>query len=332
MLTMFDMFAGIGGFRIGFERAGFRCVGACEIDRFARETYMENFHMHGSPLYHDAADMRRLPEFDVLCAGFPCQPWSISGESKLKSLGRPTGWDDERAGLFGIIVNVLHQAQPMAFLLENVPRLAKHDEGRTLERMIFALRSVGYGLRWFQADAKYHVPQSRRRLFILGLRDRSVSVGPYVAFREADGFTMPNGYDMVPFPSKKRRDPVMRDILERRVPDKYFLSDRMWKYLQEYKEKHRRAGHGFGYGLIKRDGISRTLSARYYKDGSEILVPVRGRKTPRRLTPRECARLMGFPDDFRIVVSDTQAYRQFGNAVVVPVVERIARIMKRLLG
>jgi DNA (cytosine-5)-methyltransferase 1 len=317
MLTMFDMFAGIGGFRMAFERAGFKCAGACEIDRFARCTYLANFSMHGSPFYHDAGTMGRLPQFDVLCAGFPCQPWSISGESKLKSLGRPTGWDDERAGLFGIIVNVLRQARPRAFLLENVPRLAKRDKGAVLKAMVESLNGPGYGVRWFYADARHHVPQARTRLFILGLRDR-----------EPD---MPNGYETAPLFAAGEGPPVMRDILERRVPDKYFLSDHLWNYLQEYREKHRRAGNGFGYGLVRRDGVSRTLSARYYKDGSEILVPVRGRKTPRRLTPRECVRLMGFPDDFKIPVSDTQAYRQFGNAVVVPVVERIARMMRRVL-
>lgn len=301
-----DLFAGIGGMRMAFEGAGCRCVFSSEWDRFAAATYSANF---GEI---PAGDIRTIPsdavpDHDILVAGFPCQPFSISGVSKKRSLGRPHGFADVDQGtLFFEIARLLRDIRPRAFLLENVKNLVHHDGGRTLGVILRTLRDeLGYEVPEPRIlDARGFVPQHRERIYIAGFRD-------------------PVGFDY-PAPGN-RRQPRVRDILEKFPPEKYVLSDRLWNYLREYREKHRRAGNGFGYGLIDPEGATRTLSARYYKDGSEILVGRGPGRPPRRLTPRECARLMGFPDSFLIPVSDTQAYRQFGNSVVVPLVEALAR-------
>lgn len=304
VLRSVDLFAGIGGIRLAFESVGARCVFSSEWDRFARQAYQANF---GEV---PAGDLRKIPsrdipDHDVLTAGFPCQPFSISGVSKKGSLGKPHGFADPTQGtLFFEVKRIIREKRPSAFFLENVKHLVHHDNGRTFKVILRALQDdLDYDVHWSVLDAKSLVPQHRERIFIVG-------------FREPRAFS---------FPTLADRKPALKDILDMNPPEKYGLTQHLWDYLRRYAEKHRRLGNGFGYGLVQLDGIARTLSARYYKDGSEILIP-RGRgKTPRRLTPRECARLMGFPETFQIVVSDTQAYKQFGNSVVVPAVAAVAK-------
>jgi DNA (cytosine-5)-methyltransferase 1 len=300
-----DLFCGIGGFRIAFERAGCRCVWSCDWDKHAQKNYEENFGKppHGNIRKIAVAD---IPAHDILCSGFPCQPFSIAGVSKKLSLGRKHGFDDaEQGNLFFAIAEIINVHRPAAFVLENVKNLKAHDRGNTFRRIMDILRDK---LRYYVPppmiiDARGFVPQHRERIFIVG-------------FREPHQFEIPT----VP-----REGPKLESILEKNPPTKYTLTDHLWKYLQDYAKKHQAAGNGFGYGLFTGSDVARTLSARYYKDGSEILIAQNRGRNPRRLTPRECARLMGFPSDFKIPVSDTQAYRQFGNSVVVPVVEEIAR-------
>ncbi len=301
-----DLFSGIGGIRMAFEKSGFDCVFSSEWDRHARETYHANF---GEMPAGDIRAVRApdIPEFDFLTAGFPCQPFSIAGVSKKNALGRTHGFLDRTQGtLFFEIARILRERRPSAFLLENVRNLASHDGGRTLRTILDVLQGAGYAVEFRTLSSRAFVPQKRVRIFLVGFLDP----------RRATMFQFPD--DTAP-----GEGPRIGDILEERTDRKYILTDHLWKYLRDYKEKHRREGNGFGFGLVGPDDVARTLSARYYKDGSEILVR-RGSGNPRRLTPRECARLMGFPDDFRIVVSDTQAYKQFGNSVVVPLVQQIA--------
>ena len=298
-----DLFAGIGGLRIAFESAGGKCVFSSEWNKFSQQTYGENF---GEIPDGDITkiDEKEIPDHDILVGGFPCQPFSIAGVSSKNSLGRKHGFEDETQGtLFFDICRIIKEKKPSAFLLENVKNLKSHDKGRTFKTIMKALQEeLGYDVHYKVIDASKLVPQHRERIFIVGFRS-------------------PMEFE---FPELEDKRPKLGDILERRVAEKYTLKDGTWNSLQRHMEKHREKGNGFGYNLAERDGIAKTLSARYYKDGAEILIPQRN-KNPRRLTPRECARLMGFPEDFRIPVSDNQAYRQFGNAVVVPVVKSIAR-------
>lgn len=299
-----DLFCGIGGFRIAFERAGGECVFSCDWDRFSQQTYEANF---GERPYGDirGLEIADIPPFDVLCAGFPCQPFSLAGVSKKNSLGRKHGFEDEKQGnLFSSIAKILDHHRPSAFVLENVKHLHRHDKGRTYEVIYNTLtRELGYDVHAAIIDAQSVVPQHRERIFLVG-------------------FDQPTGFE---FPAYPTRGPTLATVLESQVADKYTLSNHLWAYLQNYAKKHQAAGNGFGFSVFTGDDVARTLSARYHKDGSEILVSQGPNKNPRRLTPRECARLMGFPKKFKIPVSDTQAYRQFGNSVVVPVVERIAK-------
>jgi len=305
--TFIDLFAGIGGFRLGFESAGCRCVWASEWNKFAQETYQANFgDMPAGDIRKVSSD--QIPRHEILTAGFPCQPFSISGVSKRKSLNMPVGFDDETQGtLFFEIKRIIKDKRPKAFLLENVKHLQTHDKGRTFKVIVKSLSDdLGYSVHYKVIDAALVVPQHRERIFIVGFDNgRQFNLDPYM------------------FPEIPDLQPKLRDILERSVDKKYTLTDHLWQYLQDYADKHRKAGHGFGYGIANRDGVTRTLSARYHKDGSEILIPQKG-KNPRRLTPRECARLLGFPDTFKIPVSDTQAYHQFGNAVSPKIVEYLA--------
>ena len=298
-----DLFAGIGGTRLGFELAGVECVFSSEWDKFAQKTYAANFNQipEGDIT---KIESRSIPDHDILVAGFPCQPFSISGVVKKNSLNKPHGFDDPVQGtMYFEIYRILKEKRPQALLLENVKYLLRHDGGRTFQTIFRSLtEDLGYTVFHRIVDGRSVVPQHRERLYIVG-------------------FDRPTWFS---FPELEDKRPRLRDILEHKVEKKYVLSDHLWQYLQQYAAKHRALGNGFRYGLANLDGITRTLTARYYKDGSEILIPqVSG--NPRRLTPRECARLMGFPDSFQIPVSDTQAYRQFGNAVVVPVVEVIAK-------
>lgn len=330
--TFIDLFAGIGGLRLGFEGNGGRCIYTSEWDRYCQRTYRENFNVD----HEISGDITKvsvddIPEHDVLLAGFPCQPFSIAGVSKKNSLGRKHGFMCEAQGtLFFDVARILEAHRPRAFLLENVKNLRSHDRGKTFEVIMGTLREeLGYDVYAKVINGNHFVPQHRERLFIVGFRDPA-----------------PWDWGALRLPLARTRR--MRSILHRRgekVPDhdkekgyvtsrsvnsKYILSDKLWGYLQQYARGHRAKGNGFGFGLVGPNDTARTLSARYYKDGSEILV-ARRNGNPRRLTPRECARLMGFPDSFRIPVSDTQAYKQFGNSVVPPIVSEIARIMKPLI-
>ena len=310
-LTFVDLFAGIGGMRIGFERAGCRCVWSNDNNRFCAQTYIDNF-VADDFILGDIAEIpaSEIPDFDILCAGFPCQPFSIAGVSKKKSLDKPHGFEDETQGtLFYDIIRIIREKQPQTFFLENVKNLERHNHGRTFMVVRGALGELGYSLYYRVVNAKLLVPQNRERIFMVGFRDTSLDFA---------------------FPDITDAKPRLGDILENVVPDKYTLTDHLLEYLQNYAEKHRMKGNGFGFGLVDMNNCARTLSARYYKDGSEILVPQTG-KNPRRLTPRECARLQGFPDSFRITVSDTQAYKQFGNSVAVPVVETLAKTLVKTL-
>lgn len=304
--TFIDLFAGIGGFRLAFEALGGECVFSSEWDKHAAATYCANF---GETPFGDITldeTQALIPDHDLLCAGFPCQPFSLAGVSKHTSLGREHGFAHPTQGtLFFEVAQVIRDHRPSMFLLENVKNLVGHDSGRTFRVIMETLvDELGYDVSWQVVDAAALVPQHRERVYLVG-------------FREPTKFR---------FPELPSDGPKLGSILEKRVDSKYTLSDKLWSYLQAYAEKHRAAGNGFGFGLANRDGVSRTLSARYHKDGSEILIPQPG-KNPRRLTPRECARLMGFPTEFQIVASDTQAYRQFGNSVAVPVVAAIGDAM-----
>lgn len=308
--TFIDLFAGIGGMRIAYESVGGRCVYSNEWNKYSQLTYFANF---GEKPDGDITKVKAssIPDHDILVAGFPCQPFSIAGLSKKNSLGRATGFEDKTQGtLFFDICRILKEKRPKAFMLENVKNLCSHDRGKTFKVITEALDELDYKIFYQVLDGQYYVPQHRERILIVGFDRRRY--GSDIDFEFA----------LTPIEPK----PVVRDILEHEVKDKYTLSDKLWQYLQNYAAKHKAAGNGFGYGIAETDGISRTLSARYYKDGSEILIAQEG-KNPRKLTPRECARLQGFPDTFLIPVSDTQAYKQFGNSVVVPLMSDVAGLI-----
>ena len=306
IFTFIDLFAGIGGMRLGFERAGGKCVYSSEWNKYSRITYAKNF---GEDPDGDITqvDVETIPDHDVLVAGFPCQPFSLAGVSKKNSLGRPTGFEDETQGtLFFYICKILEAKRPAAFLLENVKNLLSHDHHRTFTVIEKSLRELGYSVSYKVIDGQAFVPQHRERIFIVGFDLKRFK-------------NIPFDFSFTPADPK----PVVKDILEENSDPKYTLADKLWSYLQTYAEKHRAKGNGFGYGIAPLNGVTRTLSARYYKDGSEILIAQKG-QNPRRLTPRECARLQGFPDSYVIPVSDAQAYRQFGNSVVVPLIQVMA--------
>ena len=308
--TFIDLFAGIGGMRLAYESAGGHCVYSNEWNKYSQQTYYANF---GEQPDGDITkvDENSIPDHDILVAGFPCQPFSIAGVSKKQSLGRETGFKDKTQGtLFFDICRILKAKRPKAFMLENVKNLCSHDRGRTFKVITESLDELDYEVFYQVLDGQDYVPQHRERILIVGF-DRK-RYGKNIKFK----------FDLTPADPK----PIMRDILDADVDDKYTLSDKLWVYLQGYAEKHKAAGNGFGYGIADPEGVSRTLSARYYKDGSEILIEQEG-KNPRRLTPRECARLQGFPENFKIPVSDTQAYRQFGNSVVVPLMSNVAKLV-----
>ncbi|HEX7048037.1 MAG TPA: DNA (cytosine-5-)-methyltransferase [Gammaproteobacteria bacterium] len=330
--SFIDLFAGIGGIRLGFEGFGGKCVFTSEWNKYAAQTYRANFPQDDHEISGDITAIHEdeVPDHDVLLAGFPCQPFSIAGVSKKKSLGREHGFLDKTQGtLFFDVARIIQSKRPKAFLLENVKNLLGHDRGNTFRTICETLqRDLGYHIHYRVIDGQHWVPQHRERIVIVG-------------FREDASFS----FDDLQLP--KGRRPTMDDILhpedgsERaedpytlgknaEVNSKYILTQKLWQYLKGYAAKHKAAGNGFGFGLVEPGDVSRTLSARYYKDGSEILVSRGPRSRPRRLTPRECARLMGFDSSTRqilIPVSDTQAYKQFGNSVVVPVMREVARIM-----
>jgi DNA (cytosine-5)-methyltransferase 1 len=332
--TFIDLFAGIGGLRKGFEPIGGRCVFTSEWDRYSVKTYLAN-HVCDHEIVGDITKVPvdRIPAHDVLLAGFPCQPFSIAGVSKKNALGRLHGFRcDAQGTLFFDVARIVEHHRPKAFLLENVKNLLSHDRGRTFEVIRRALEEeLNYNIHVRVIDAKGFVPQHRERIFIVGFREEN-------AFN-FDALNIPSplsgpklGAILHPEDGSEEAEEPFTAGNMARVSDKYTLSDHLWGYLQAYAAKHKAKGNGFGFGLVGRSDVARTLSARYYKDGSEILVRQRPGTNPRRLTPRECARLMGFekPGErpFTIPVSDTQSYKQFGNAVVVPVVEAVARHMQ----
>ena len=312
--TFVDLFAGIGGLRIGLQKAGGRCIFSSEWDAHAQKTYKAWFGEtpHGDLTKIKPAD---IPDHDVLAAGFPCQPFSIAGVSKKNSLGKAHGFKCLTQGtLFFHLATIIEIKRPPVLLLENVKNLKSHDKGRTWEVIEKTLRDLDYTIFSETIDAASWVPQHRERIFIVGF-DRKV-------FGNAPPFS---------FPHPPHKGPIFRSILEPAPDPKYTLTDHLWTYLQDYARRHKEKGNGFGFGMTNLDGVSRTLSARYFKDGSEVLIP-QPRKNPRRLTPREAARLMGYDDNLPIVVSDTQAYRQFGNSVVPKVVEAVAKEIVNVIG
>ena len=311
--TFVDLFAGIGGFRIAFQELNGKCVFSSEWDKYAQKTYEANF---GEVPFGDITriDEKKIPDHDILVGGFPCQPFSIAGVSKKNAWGREHGFLDKTQGtLFFDIARIIDARKPKAFLLENVKNLKSHNKGNTFKVIEETLNELGYNVFSKILDAKHYVPQHRERIFIAGFNKKDF------------GYNV----DFV-FPKPPENDQFFESILENKPDPKYSLTDHLWNYLKEYAKKHKAKGNGFGFGLTDFNGISRTLSARYYKDGSEILIRQENGKNPRRLTPNECKRLMGFPDEFKIDdigVSDTQLYKQFGNSVAVPVVRAVASSM-----
>jgi len=308
-----DLFAGIGGCRLAFQGQGGKCVFSSEWDRWSKLTYEANF---GEVPFGDITQINAsdIPDHDILIGGFPCQPFSLAGVSKKNSLGRLHGFEDETQGtLFFDIKRILKKKKPRAFLLENVKNLKSHDKGKTF-RIIMETLQEDYHVFNQVIDARYYVPQHRERVFLVGFSKEHFG-------EEKLKFE---------FPETPNAEFRVRDILEPKPDKKYTLTDNLWKYLQTYAAKHKALGNGFGFNLTNLDGVARTLSARYHKDGAEILIPQGSRKNPRRLTPEECRKLMGYPETFKIrgiEVSDTQLYRQFGNSVAVPVVEDVAKSM-----
>jgi DNA (cytosine-5)-methyltransferase 1 len=309
--TFIDLFAGMGGFRIAMQEQGGKCVFSSEWNKYAQKTYFANFgEMPFGDITKDSTKSYIPKQFDVLCAGFPCQPFSIAGVSKKKSLGLETGFKDKTQGtLFFDVADIISRHRPKAFYLENVKNLTSHDRGNTFRIIKETLEELDYSLHYQVMDGQAYVPQHRERIMIVGFDRKRF-----------------HGKEQFAFPEQQQSSKAIKDILDPHVDPKYTLSDHLWEYLQAYAEKHKAKGNGFGYGLVDINGISRTLSARYYKDGSEILIPQSDGRNPRKLSPRECARLMGYPDIYRLdQVSDVQAYRQCGNSVVVPLITAVSK-------
>jgi DNA (cytosine-5)-methyltransferase 1 len=290
-----DLFCGIGGMRIPFDELGGKCVFSSEMNKFSIQTYEANFYDKPS------GDITKIhpesiPQHDLLLAGFPCQPFSQAGKKQ--------GFEDHRGQMFFYIAQILNYHRPQAVLLENVKGFRNHDKGRTLKMVLYILSQLGYSVSYNVLSAKdFNLPQNRERIYIVAFQKKNKH------FR---------------FPTPIGLNKKVGDILENNVDEKYTISDKMWEGHQKRKEKHKEKGNGFGYSLVNSDTLyTNTISARYWKDGSEILLEQKG-KNPRVLTPRECSRLQGFPESFKIVVSDRQAWQQFGNSVAVPVIRAIA--------
>jgi len=310
----YDAFCGIGAFHLAAVEHGGICVGACDKDRFARKTYEENFEPEGFKLDEDIHKLNRLPNnTHFLLAGFPCPTFSLAGKSKLLSLGRDHGLkDEERGQLIFRVIKLAKKSKPSVVILENVKHLLTHDGGRTIETILKRFRSAGYrlGADPTVLDAQdFGIPQHRKRVFIVLLREDLHL--PTIQMPEG-------GKERIPLSS------VLEDPED--VDPKYTLGEGTWETLNRHKQHHEKQGNGFGYrlwNLDDRSAVSATISARYHKDGAEALIPVEGQERPRRLMPNEVRRLMGFPDEFEFPVSDTQAYRQLGNSIVVPVAKAV---------
>lgn len=300
-----DLFAGIGGIRIPFQELGGECVFTSEWDSFAQKTYRINF---GGEIHGDITkvDEKDIPDFDVLLGGFPCQPFSQAGLHK--------GFSDTRGTLFFDIERIIKEKRPKAFLLENVKQLKGHDKGRTYKVIEEHLKVLKYSVNSAVLRAgDFGVPQNRERIYIVGF--------------DKEYFNLDDSFDFI-FPVPPKTPTKLGDILEEHVDEKYTISERLYNGHKRRKDEHKQKGNGFGYSLFNADSeYTNTLSARYYKDGSEILIDQGDEALPRKLTPRECARLQGFPEKFIIPVSDTRAYKQFGNSVAVPVIREIAKRM-----
>jgi len=314
-LKFIDLFCGIGGFHQAFASLGLKCVYASDYDKWARATYKANY---GIEPFGDITllNPQDIPDFDILCAGFPCQPFSIAGVSKKNSLGEKHGFEDKKQGnLFFEIVRIIQAKRPKVMFLENVKNLKSHDKKRTWDVIRKNLTENNYYIFDKVIDAQYYAPQHRERIFI-------------VCF---DKYAFPDiEFEFPEYPEKRIVE--LRDIIDEKAEEKYTLTDKLWEYLKKHKENSAKKGNGFGYGLVdlEHDKITRTMSARYYKDGSEILIK-QANGNPRRLTPNEARKLFGYPDNFIIPVSDCQAYKQFGNTVVVPVVKHTAeRILETI--
>jgi len=334
--TFIDLFAGIGGIRKGFEQVGGKCVFTSEWDNYAQKTYSVNF-PSDEPITGDITKIstKEIPDHDLLLAGFPCQPFSIAGVSKKNALGKPTGFSDKTQGtLFFDVARIIKDKKPKAFVLENVKNLKSHDKGNTFKVITETLsQELGYTIEYKIIDGQYWVPQHRERIVIVGFREPSLFSLENIKLPMKGEIKLSHILH-----KKKGNEPFLEhdqdkyyNYKKNKVQDKYTLTDHLWAYLQKYAKKHQAAGNGFGFGLVTENDIARTLSARYYKDGSEILIYQGKKKNPRRLTPRECARLMGYSDDFFIPVSDTRAYKQFGNSVIVPLFNTIAESIKPYL-
>jgi len=321
LFTFIDLFAGIGGFRMALQNLGGRCVFTSEWDKFSKQTYFANYGEY--PFGDITKDNIKayIPEkFDIICGGFPCQPFSIAGVSKKISLGRSHGFADEKQGnLFFHIAEIINTHRPKAFFLENVKNLISHDKKQTFKVIKETLEALEYSFDHKILDGRYFVPQHRERTIMVGFDTKIY------------GKDFKFDFSQVKIPETKQ---AIKNILQPDVLPKYTLSDKLWNYLQEYAIKHKAKGNGFGFGMTDLEGVSRTISARYYKDGSEILIPQPG-KNPRRLTPEEAAALQGYPmypinttdkeHSLKIAVSDNQAYRQFGNSVVMPLIQAVGK-------
>lgn len=305
-LTFIDLFAGIGGIRLGFEQAGFKCIYSNERDKSAAATYTLN---HGNDI--DVRDIREvsvneIPSHDILCAGFPCQPFSRAGVSARVSSHRQHGFNDKDQGvMFFEIIRILRHHKPKAVFLENVSNFERHDKGNTLKVVKEELKALGYTLSIKVIDASLLVPHRRKRIYMIALKNSEFK-----------------------FPVIRQKKHRLADILEKNVQDNFTISDLLWKSHQERTIRNRKKGNGFAHYLIDFDGVANTLTSRYGKDGRENLVPQKN-KNPRMLTPRECARLMGFPETFKLPATKTPAYRQFGNSVCVPIIRTLATSLKR---
>ncbi|MDP2414291.1 DNA (cytosine-5-)-methyltransferase [Daejeonella sp.] len=326
LFTFIDLFAGIGGFRMALQNLGGRCIFTSEWDKFSKQTYLANYGEYPfGDITKDHIKQYIPDKFDLICGGFPCQPFSIAGVSKKISLGRNHGFADEKQGnLFFHIADIIDKHRPKAFFLENVKNLVSHDKKKTFQIIKETLEGLDYSFDHRIIDGAHFVPQHRERTIMVGFDKR--------VFGEKIKFN----FDDVLLPKSKQ---ALKKILQNNVDPKFTLSDKLWNYLQEYAKKHKAKGNGFGFGLADPEGVSRTISARYYKDGSEILISQLG-QNPRRLTPYEAAALQGYPicpinttdqtHSFRIPVSDNQAYRQFGNSVVMPLIQAVGeQIIKR---
>jgi DNA (cytosine-5)-methyltransferase 1 len=331
LFSFIDLFAGIGGIRLGFEKHGGKCLFTSEWNPFAQKTYLANFsELDNRKIVGDITkvDENEIPDHDVLLAGFPCQPFSIAGVSKKNALGRPHGFACATQGtLFFDVARIIAAKKPRAFLLENVKNLVSHDRGNTFRVIKETLETeLQYHIFYKVIDGQHFVPQHRERIIILGFREKP-DHDPFEDLVLPEKGSIKLSSILHPQDGTEQEEPPYTSGEMAAINSKYTLTPHLWEYLQKYAEKHREAGNGFGFGLVSGNDIARTLSARYYKDGSEILINQGKGKRPRRLTPRECARLMGFGDGFKIPVSDTQAYRQFGNSVVVPMIAEVARVL-----